>query len=137
MRRYEIVATIEDCFGRRTLPANNYNNSNIRYPGRHSASSTAAIYFVDKFGKTLETPLVGLGAFKVAIGDRPVIKIILFFSCIALKFGILSKGKILHISISDLVIVSTERSQIELKQSDSINKPGFFYEKIAFSNYFS
>jgi hypothetical protein len=116
---------------------NSYNNSSIRYPGIQSASSTAAIYFVDEFGKSLEMPLVVLGAVKVAIGDRPVIKIILFFSCIALKFGILSKGKIIHISISHLVIVSTERSQIELKQSDSINKPGFFFEKIAFSNYFS
>ncbi|MEG3858423.1 hypothetical protein, partial [Microcoleus sp. herbarium12] len=47
-----------------------------------------------------------------------------------------SKGKIIHISISDLVIVSTERSQIELKQSHSINKPGFFSEKMAVSNYF-
>lgn len=63
---------------------------------------------MDEFGKSLETPLVVLGAVKVVVGDRPVIKIILFFSCIALKFGILSTGKILHISISDLVIVSTE-----------------------------
>jgi hypothetical protein len=114
-----------------------YNNSSIRYAGIQFPNSTAAIYFVDEFGKSLKTPLVVLGAVKVAIGDRPVIKIILSFSCIALKFGILSQGQILHISISDLVIVSTERSQIELKQSDSINKPGFFYEKIAVSNYFS
>lgn len=91
---------------------------------------------MDEFGKSLETPLVVLGAVKVAIGDRPVIKIILFFSCIALKFGILNKGKIIHISISRLVIVSTERAQIELKQSHSINKLGFFYEKMAVSNYF-
>ncbi|MCC3511829.1 MAG: hypothetical protein JGK29_22995 [Microcoleus sp. PH2017_17_BER_D_A] len=49
-------------FGRRTLPANSYNNSSIRYPGRHFTSSTAAIYFVDEFAKSLETPLVVLGA---------------------------------------------------------------------------
>ncbi|TAE10034.1 MAG: hypothetical protein EAZ94_20175 [Oscillatoriales cyanobacterium] len=55
-------AAIEDCFGRRTLPANSYNNSSIRYPGRHFTSSTAAIYFVDEFAKSLETPLVVLGA---------------------------------------------------------------------------
>ncbi|MCY7386213.1 MAG: hypothetical protein LH628_27340 [Microcoleus sp. CAN_BIN18] len=82
-----------------------------------------------EFDKSLETPLVVLGAVKVAVGDRPVIKIILFFSRSAFKFAILNKGKIIHISIYHLVIVSTERSQIELKQSYSINKPGFFYEK--------
>jgi hypothetical protein len=50
---------------------------------------------VDEFGKSLETLLVMLGAVKVAIGDRPVIKIILFFRCMAFKFGILSKRHLL------------------------------------------
>ena len=78
-----------------------------------------------------------LGAVKVAVCDRPVIKIILFFSCLALKFGILSTGKILNISISDLVIVSAEKWQIEIKQSYSINKPGFYSEEMTTSYYFS
>ena len=71
-----------------------------------------------------------LSVVKVAVCDRPVMKIILFLSCSEFKFAILNKGKILNISISDLVIVSTERSQIELKQSESVNKPGFFMKKL-------